>query len=84
MRDAKIKAGRPTKVANAVPLLLRVSSDMYNQLSELAPHLVESGRPLPTVQDIARRLLSGALADRALLERILNIKEKDADQGSRE
>ena len=59
--------GRPAKAGiDGIPVNVRVSQADHLALAKLAAQLMVPGRPLPTVQDVVRGLIRGALADEAL------------------
>ncbi|HYE49049.1 MAG TPA: hypothetical protein VEB20_05630 [Azospirillaceae bacterium] len=68
----KGRGGRPPKAgADGYPLTLRVDPEMHRRLLEQVPRLMVPGRPMPTVQDIARRLITIALDDPRALARLV-------------
>src|SRR5690349_20457284 len=57
------KGGRPSKSgAQAVPVNVRLALDDHAALGQIAAELHTPGRPVPTVQDVVRALVRGALA----------------------
>lgn len=60
------KGGRPAKAGisgDALPLNVRLSLDDHAKLLKAAALTAVPGRPMPTVQDIVRKLVRGATKD---------------------
>ena len=58
----KPQGGRPSKAgADGIPLNVRLSQGAHLALARLAGELLVPGRPMPTVQDVVRGLIRGAL-----------------------
>ena len=65
------KGGRPAKAgADGIPVNVRLSQADHLALAKLSGKLMVPGRPLPTVQDIVRGLIRGALDDPELALRL--------------
>ena len=61
-RSKKPQGGRPSKAgADGIPLNVRLSQDDHLALARLAGEMLVPGRPMPTVQDVVRGLIRGAL-----------------------
>ena len=71
------RGGRPAKAgADNIPLTLRVSPELVDQLTDAATRLPrQTGRPVPTPQDVIRLAIDAALKDPAFP---LNLIPKDA------
>jgi len=57
------KGGRPAKAGvtgDALPVNVRLSIDDHSKLLKAAALMAVPGRPMPTVQDIVRKLVRGA------------------------
>jgi len=69
------KGGRPAKAAkaggDAIPVNVRLALDDHAALAKIAAEMHTPGRPMPTVQDIVRGLVRGALADQETLRRLV-------------
>jgi hypothetical protein len=66
------KGGRPSKSGvDAIPVNVRLAQDDHAALAKIAADLHTPGRPMPTVQDIVRGLVRGALADQETLRRLV-------------
>lgn len=60
----KPQGGRPSKAgADGIPLNVRLSQGDHLALARLAGDLLVPGRPMPTVQDVVRGLIRGALQE---------------------
>ena len=58
----KPQGGRPSKAgADGIPLNVRLSQNDHLALARLAGEMLVPGRPMPTVQDVVRGLIRGAL-----------------------
>ena len=58
----KPQGGRPSKAgADGIPLNVRLSQGDHLALARLAGEMLIPGRPMPTVQDVVRGLIRGAL-----------------------
>ena len=58
----KPQGGRPSKAgADGIPLNVRLSQGDHLALARLAGEMLVPGRPMPTVQDVVRGLIRGAL-----------------------
>lgn len=58
------QGGRPSKSgADGIPLNVRLSQSDHLALARLAGNLLVPGRPMPTVQDVVRSLIRGALQE---------------------
>ena len=71
---ARSKGGRPAKagsVGDTLPLNVRLGLDDHAELAKLAVELLTPGRPMPTVQDVVRGLVRGALVDHELLKKLV-------------
>ncbi len=63
-RPHKSQGGRPSKAgADGIPLNVRLSQSDHLALARLAGNLLVPGRPMPTVQDVVRGLIRGALQE---------------------
>jgi len=61
-RSKKPQGGRPSKAgADGIPLNVRLSQSDHVALARLAGEMLVPGRPMPTVQDVVRGLIRGAL-----------------------
>lgn len=72
-RDAKpvSKGGRPAKAGvDGIPVNVRLSQADHLALAKLASKLMVPGRPLPTVQDVVRSVIRGALGEPELALRL--------------
>jgi hypothetical protein len=69
---AAAKGGRPSKSGGeAIPVNLRLALDDHAELGRIAAEMHVPGRPVPTVQDVVRSLVRGALADQDTLRRLV-------------
>lgn len=60
----KPQGGRPSKAGtDGIPLNVRLSQEDHVALARLAGDLLVPGRPMPTVQDVVRGLIRGALRE---------------------
>ena len=60
----KSRGGRPSKAGvDGIPVNVRLSQGDHLALAKLSTKLMTPGRPLPTVQDVVRSLLRGALSE---------------------
>lgn len=60
----RLLGGRPSKSgADGIPLNVRLSQSDHLALARLAGNLLVPGRPMPTVQDVVRGLIRGALQE---------------------
>ncbi len=60
----KPQGGRPSKAgADGIPLNVRLSQGDHLALARLAGDLLVPGKPMPTVQDVVRGLIRGALQE---------------------
>lgn len=60
--------GRPAKAGvDGIPVNVRLSQADHLSLAKLAAKLMVPGRPLPTVQDVVRGLIRGALNEPELV-----------------
>lgn len=60
----KSRGGRPAKAGvDGIPVNVRLSQGDHLALAKLSTKLMTPGRPLPTVQDVVRSLLRGALSE---------------------
>jgi len=58
------RGGRPAKAGvDGIPVNVRLSKADHLSLAKLAAKLMVPGRPLPTVQDVVRSLIRGALGE---------------------
>src|SRR3954463_1839985 len=65
---ASPRAGRPTKSGgDGIPVNVRLAQTDHVALAKIAAELLVPGRPMPTVQDVVRGLIRGALKDPAVL-----------------
>ena len=63
-QSRKPQGGRPSKAgADGIPLNVRLSQRDHLALARLAGNLLVPGRPMPTVQDVVRGLIRGALQE---------------------
>jgi hypothetical protein len=72
-RDAKLvsRGGRPAKAGiDGIPVNVRLSQADHLALAKLASKLMVPGRPLPTVQDVVRSVIRGALGEPELALRL--------------
>jgi hypothetical protein len=70
--SAKARGGRPTKAgADGVPVNVRLAQDDHLALARIAAELIVPGRPMPTLQDVVRGLIRGALKDPDYLKRLV-------------
>lgn len=67
------KGGRPSKGGgrDAIPVNVRLSPTDHAALARVAYEQMTQGRPPPTVQDVLRRLVRGALNDPETLNRLV-------------
>jgi hypothetical protein len=69
---AKARGGRPSKAgADGVPVNVRLAQDDHLALARIAAELMMPGRPMPTLQDVVRGLIRGALKDPEGLKRLV-------------
>jgi hypothetical protein len=71
---ARPKGGRPAKagpIGDALPVNVRLALDDHAELAKLAVELMTPGRPMPTVQDVVRGLVRGALKDHEALKKLV-------------
>lgn len=69
---AKTRGGRPSKVgADGVPVNVRLAQNDHIALARIAAELMMPGRPMPTLQDVVRGLIRGALKDPEGLKRLV-------------
>lgn len=62
--SSKSRGGRPSKAGvDGIPVNVRLSQGDHLALAKLSTKLMTPGRPLPTVQDVVRSLLRGALSE---------------------
>jgi hypothetical protein len=70
------KGGRPPKAGvDGIPVNVRLSQADHLALAKLSGKLMVPGRPLPTVQDVVRGLIRGALGEPELALRLCRQKE---------
>lgn len=68
--NAKPRGGRPAKAGvDGMPVNVRLSQADHLALAKLAGKLVVPGRPMPTVQDVVRGIIRGALKEPDLATR---------------
>jgi hypothetical protein len=68
--NAKQRGGRPAKAGlDGMPVNVRLSQADHLALARLAGKLVVPGRPMPTVQDVVRGIIRGALKEPELATR---------------
>jgi hypothetical protein len=69
------KGGRPAKGGgpDAVPVNLRLAPADHEALVNVASEIREPGRPVPTVQDVLRRLVRGSLTEPETLRRLVDL-----------
>jgi hypothetical protein len=68
---AKARGGRPAKAGvDGMPVNVRLSQADHLALARLAGKLVVPGRPMPTVQDVVRGIIRGALKEPELATRL--------------
>ena len=66
----KARGGRPAKAGvDGMPVNVRLSQADHLALARLAGKLVIPGRPMPTVQDVVRGIIRGALKEPELATR---------------
>jgi hypothetical protein len=66
----KARGGRPSKAGmDGMPVNVRLSQSDHLALARLAGKLVVPGRPMPTVQDVVRGIIRGALKEPELATR---------------
>lgn len=73
-KSTRSKGGRPAKagsVGDTLPLNVRLGLNDHAELAKLAVELLTPGRPVPTVQDVVRGLVRGALSDHELLKKLV-------------
>src|SRR4051794_29539338 len=69
---AKSRGGRPAKAGvDGIPLNVRLAQADHLALARIAAELLVPGRPLPTVQDVVRGLVRGALKDPEALKQLV-------------
>lgn len=68
------RGGRPSKGGGSgtIPVNVRLATEDHDVLSDLATEIKVSGRPIPSVQDVIRRLIRGAIADPETLRRLVD------------
>jgi hypothetical protein len=67
---ANVRGGRPAKAGiDGMPVNVRLSQADHLALARLAGKLVVPGRPMPTVQDVVRGIIRGALKEPELATR---------------
>jgi hypothetical protein len=72
IEPARPRGGRPAKAGvDGVPVNVRLAQGDHLALARIAAELMVPGRPLPTVQDIVRGLIRGALKDPEVLKRLV-------------
>jgi hypothetical protein len=65
------KGGRPPKAGvDGIPVNVRLSQADHLALAKLSGKLMVPGRPLPTVQDVVRGIIRGALGEPELALRL--------------
>lgn len=68
----KARGGRPAKAGvDGVPVNVRLAQDDHLALARVAAELVVPGRPMPTLQDVVRSLIRGALKNPEALRRLV-------------
>jgi hypothetical protein len=68
----KPRGGRPAKAgADGLPVNVRLAQADHLALAKIAAELMVPGRPMPTVQDVVRGLIRGALKDPDMLKRLV-------------
>jgi len=68
--SARARGGRPAKAGvDGMPVNVRLSQADHLALAKLAGRLVVPGRPMPTVQDVVRGIIRGALREPELATR---------------
>ena len=68
--STKARGGRPAKAGvDGMPVNVRLSQADHLALAKLAGKLVVPGRPMPTVQDVVRGIIRGALREPELATR---------------
>jgi hypothetical protein len=68
--SVKARGGRPAKAGvDGMPVNVRLSQADHLALAKLAGKLVVPGRPMPTVQDVVRGIIRGALREPDLATR---------------
>jgi hypothetical protein len=68
----KARGGRPAKAGpDGVPVNVRLAQDDHLALARIAAELMVPGRPMPTLQDVVRGLIRGALKDPEDLKRLV-------------
>jgi hypothetical protein len=73
-KAARPKGGRPAKagaIGDALPVNVRLALDDHAELAKIAVELMTPGRPMPTVQDVVRGLVRGALKDHEALKKLV-------------
>jgi len=74
---SKARGGRPAKAGvDGMPVNVRLSQADHLALAKLAGKLVVPGRPMPTVQDVVRGIIRGALREPELATRFC--RQQDA------
>jgi hypothetical protein len=75
--QSKPRGGRPIKAGvDGMPVNVRLSQADHLALARLAGKLVVPGRPMPTVQDVVRGIIRGALREPELATRLC--RQQDA------
>jgi hypothetical protein len=68
--SVKARGGRPAKAGvDGMPVNVRLSQVDHLALAKLAGKLIVPGRPMPTVQDVVRGIIRGALREPELATR---------------
>lgn len=68
----KARGGRPAKAGvDGVPVNVRLAQDDHLALARVAAELMVPGRPMPTLQDVVRSLIRGALKNPEELKRLV-------------
>src|SRR6476659_8332396 len=61
---SQVRGGRPAKAgADGVPVNVRLAQHDHLAPARITAELIEPGRPMPTLQDVVRGLIRGALKD---------------------
>src|SRR3712207_6845898 len=72
-QSEKARGGRPAKAgADGLPVNVRLAQADHLALAKIAAELMVPGRPMPTVQDVVRGLIRGALKDPEGLKRLIH------------
>jgi hypothetical protein len=68
---SRSRGGRPPKAGvDGVPVNVRLAQADHLALAQIAAELMVPGRPMPTLQDVVRGLIRGALKDPEVLKRL--------------